>query len=404
MANIIFSNTPVEMRLAASNFGIAPVQAAYDFLASYSPVNVNILSQSSTYLALQAYDYDYQYIDVDLWVTSRSSYSISLSKMALEVEATGFRAELTGNLTFSSSGYVSGSISGLTLKNADSGLVYMTVSAFSEDIAGTFYTDPTESLAASLVANDTIAGGNYSDYLLGYAGSDCLKGNGGNDTLDGGAGNDLMLGGSGNDVYVVNSVYDRVFETTSSTSTTDAGGADLVKSAVSFTLGSFVEKLSLTGTTATNGTGNGAANTLTGNAAANTLNGGSGADTIVGAAGNDLLIGGAGRDSLTGGAGNDTFDFNRLSDTGITTSTWDIITDFVRGQDRIDLSTLDANTSTTANEAFTSVIASTASFTAAGQLKVSGGVLYCNTDGDSAAELAIGLTGIASLGILDFVL
>ena len=108
---------------------------------------------------------------------------------------------------------------------------------------------------------------------------------------------------------------------------------------------------------------------------------------------------------LAGGGGNDLFDFNALSETGLSSTTWDVITDFVKGQDKIDLSTLDANTATTAsNEAFTSIIGSATTFSAAGQLKVVSGVLYGNTDADTTAEFAIQLTGISSVSLTDFVL
>ena len=66
---------------------------------------------------------------------------------------------------------------------------------------------------------------------------------------------------------------------------------------------------------------------------------------------------------------------------------------------------MDANTATTTvNEAFTTVIGSSTAFTAAGQLKVSGSVLYGNTDADATAEFAIQLTGITILATSDFVL
>ncbi len=67
---------------------------------------------------------------------------------------------------------------------------------------------------------------------------------------------------------------------------------------MTLTLGSNIENLTLTGTTAINGTGNTLNNVLTGNSANNTL---------TGAAGNDTLDGRGGVDSLVGGAGADTY-------------------------------------------------------------------------------------------------
>lgn len=77
--------------------------------------------------------------------------------------------------------------------------------------------------------------------------------------------------------------------------------------------------------------------------------------------------------------------------------------DFNKG-DKIDLSTLNANSATKVNEAFKGLISSGATFSAAGQLKFNGGVLYGNTDADSAAEFAIVLNGVASLSQADLLL
>jgi len=146
------------------------------------------------------------------------------------------------------------------------------------------------------------------------------------------------------------------------------------------------------------------ADVLKGNAGANVLNGGAGADSLFGGELNDILIGGSGKDYLTGGAGNDIFRFTAVSDTGITSAAWDVVNDFVRGLDKIDLGLIDANAATIANDAFTGLIGSSQAFSAAGQLKISGGVLYGNTDLDVAAELAIQLTGISTLATTDFLL
>ncbi len=103
----------------------------------------------------------------------------------------------------------------------------------------------------------------------------------------------VLTGGAGNDTYVVG-VGDSVVES--------GGGVDVVQSSVTWTLGSNLENLTLTGTAAINGTGNGSANLLTGNSANNVLNASGGSDT---------LRGGAGNDTVNGGSGNDTYLFGR---------------------------------------------------------------------------------------------
>lgn len=92
-----------------------------------------------------------------------------------------------------------------------------------------------------------------------------------------------MLCGLGNDNYLIDSSGDVITETADQ-------GTDLVNSTDSHTLGTELEKLTLTGSNAISGTGNAKANLITGNAAANTLNGLAGADTMVGGVGNDVYI------------------------------------------------------------------------------------------------------------------
>jgi Ca2+-binding RTX toxin-like protein len=154
----------------------------------------------------------------------------------------------------------------------------------------------------TLIGTADIAGtGNALDNaLLGNAGINALSGGTGNDKLDGGLGADQMTGGTGNDTYYVDNVGDTVTEGANA-------GTDLVYStAAAFTLGSNVEKLTLTGTADIDGTGNTLANTLTGNSGANILDGGGG---------NDTLDGGAGADQMIGGTGNDTFVVDNIGDT-----------------------------------------------------------------------------------------
>lgn len=145
----------------------------------------------------------------------------------------------------------------------------------------------------TLSGSSAIGGtGNGLDNLLtGNSAANTLIGGAGNDTLSGGTGADTMIGGAGNDIYVVDNVTDVIAENASE-------GTDLVQSGVTYTLAANVENLTLTGTTAINGTGNALDNVLTGNTAVNTLTGG---------AGNDTLNGGTGADTMIGGTGNDTY-------------------------------------------------------------------------------------------------
>jgi len=88
----------------------------------------------------------------------------------------------------------------------------------------------------------------------------------------------------------------------------DAGGFDTIHVNFSYTLRfAFIEQLSLVGTGAINGTGEGSANIIVGNGAANLLTGLGGNDTLTGNDGADTLAGGNGDDLLNGGAGTDLF-------------------------------------------------------------------------------------------------
>ncbi|MBF0614982.1 MAG: calcium-binding protein [Magnetococcales bacterium] len=157
--------------------------------------------------------------------------------------------------------------------------------------------------------------GSSAIHGTGNALHNIITGNSANNTLDGGTGIDLLIGRGGNDTYIVNSMDDQIQEAPNS-------GTDLVRSSVSWTLGNDLEQLTLTGTRAIQGTGNGLDNLLTGNGAANTLNGSAGRDTLNGMAGDDVLIGGSGSDRLTGGTGADRFKYSQPSHGG------DTITDF----------------------------------------------------------------------------
>ena len=93
---------------------------------------------------------------------------------------------------------------------------------------------------------------------------------------------------------------------------------------MTFTLGTNVENLTLTGAGAINGTGSTDNNILTGNTGANSLSGANGTDT---------LAGGLGNDTLGGGAGNDAF----LFDSALGAGNIDSVTDMTVAADQIRL-------------------------------------------------------------------
>lgn len=158
---------------------------------------------------------------------------------------------------------------------------------------------------------NTISGGNWNDSLYGGGGNDTLYGLDGNDLLDGGAGNDAMIGGAGDDLYYVDSIGDTVTESA-------GGGTDSVRTTLgAYTLGTYVENLTYTGTVAFTGTGTGADNVLKGGTGNDTLYGGSGNDTLYGLSGNDTLDGGAGNDAMIGGSGDDLYFVDSLGDTTV---------------------------------------------------------------------------------------
>ena len=152
----------------------------------------------------------------------------------------------------------------------------------------------------TLTGTSTIdgTGNDLANNIAGNAASNVLNGGAGNDILDGRAGADSLIGGLGDDIYTVDNAGDVITENL-------AEGIDQVNSRVTYTLSANVENLTLTGTSAVDGTGNDLANTLLGNAASNVLTGG---------AGNDILDGRAGADSLIGGLGDDVYTVDNTGD------------------------------------------------------------------------------------------
>ncbi len=159
---------------------------------------------------------------------------------------------------------------------------------------------------------DTVLGATDTSLILtgsaplkgtGNALDNVITGNDGANVLDGGAGNDTMAGGLGDDTYIVDSRNDIVRELAGQ-------GIDEVRSSLSYTLPSHVEKLTLIGGGDVAAVGNDLANTITGNSGNNVIDAGGGNDTVAAGAGDDVIFGGAGNDTLSGQDGNDTLNGN----------------------------------------------------------------------------------------------
>ncbi|AEG93875.1 Conserved hypothetical protein [Ramlibacter tataouinensis TTB310] len=148
------------------------------------------------------------------------------------------------------------------------------------------------SLANSANVENLVLTGASSVNATGNALNNTLTGNQQNNVLDGGAGADTMKGAAGNDTYVVDNIADSVIE--------NAGeGTDTIQSSVTYTLSANAENLTLTGSSAIDGTGNDGANMLTGNTAANVLRGAQGDDTyVVGALDTVIELAGEGADTV----------------------------------------------------------------------------------------------------------
>jgi Ca2+-binding RTX toxin-like protein len=266
------------------------------------------------------------------------------------------------------------------------------------------------------VYDDRLYGGDGNDMLYGGSarfhrgpgGNDVLYGGNGNDSLDGGDDNDRLDGGAGADTLIGGDGFDTAsyFDATagisidltkaSSTWTGDAQG-DVFNSIERLDLSNFADTFrgdanansvhgadgddqifgaggddGLTGgngnDTIQGGDGNdvirgdGFASSpgddyLQGNAGDDVLGGDRGNDRIVGGICNDTLRGGLGGDYLVGSEGADIFQYTAVEESqsvlinGVLQH--DQINDFTQGQDKIDLSGIDANPTLDGDQAFT---------------------------------------------------
>jgi Ca2+-binding RTX toxin-like protein len=203
------------------------------------------------------------------------------------------------------------------------------------------------------LGSDTVQGGAGQDTIYGGGdGANQLLGNGGNDVIWGGAGNDFIGGGTGNDEIYGDAGNDTIFA--------------------------------------------GMGNDFIGGGAGDDLIYGSGGDNRVYlGVGNDTFIAGTNKDIVTGGPGTDVFVFQSAAQIGIGSGR-DSITDFIHGEDKIDISSL--NTQFNGTSGFLGGSDSSFFYFPAG------GLLIGDADGNGIVDWVLELGGAPAVAMDDFIL
>ncbi|MDP1869767.1 MAG: Ig-like domain-containing protein, partial [Bradyrhizobium sp.] len=242
---------------------------------------------------------------------------------------------------------------------------------------------------------DEIDGGNATDYIEAGAGADTVTGGNGKDTLFGGVGDDRIWGDSQKQLDTTENGADLIYGGSGRDTIYGGNGTDVLYGD---------ERDS----------GQGAQITSARNTADATL--ATFQDIIDGGNGGDRIVGGLGGDRLTGGLGPDVFVYDRIADSrstngeddvnespGTSASDWqaatgDEITDFTKGVDQLDFTTL--NTGNTAlHFSGTTVQANGIWYLQSGGATY----LFADTDGDAKADMAIKVNGTVNFGPGDFI-
>ena len=302
-----------------------------------------------------------------------------------------------------------------------------------------------EKVIGGLIYGDTLSGDAGANILQGWGGDDLLRGRAGNDTLDGGAGSDrasyddasgtvhvyldlgTAYGAAGSDTLtqiedLTGSAFDDTLAGDSGVNHVDGGdgddniygrgGQDVLDggdgtdtanywdapSFVYVDLGSGAADFGAGYDTLANFENVGGSSwddQLIGDARVNAISGSGGADTIVGQGDADVL---------TGGAGADIFMYNAVLEADDDFASLEQITDFVGGTDRIDLSHIDTDVNAGGDQGFTFIGSSPFTASAEAQVRFAGGILYCDNDSDTGAEMEIALANVTVIAATDLLL
>ncbi|WP_282027426.1 M10 family metallopeptidase C-terminal domain-containing protein [Ruegeria faecimaris] len=295
---------------------------------------------------------------------------------------------------------------------------------------------------ANGVVIENAVGGKKGDLIVGNEADNLLVGVGGSDVISAGEGNDIVLGGGGNDTLTGGLGNDELYghKGTDNFVAEDSDGDDIINggegldwlryigtSAVTLDLSDTNAQATGYGTDTITGvenvdgseqnddiTGTDGRNILQGNGGSDRLDGGLGKDTLNGGAGSDTLIGGAGRDIMTGGEGADEFVFTSTTESSRKAKYADRITDFTQGEDKIDLSAIDASTVIDGDDSFVFNGTTPAQTSDEGEIyyvkKNNAGtkndftLVLVDTDGDKNPEMVIKISGLHDLTQDDFIL
>lgn len=232
--------------------------------------------------------------------------------------------------------------------------------------------------------DDTITGNGYRNVLSGSGGNDTVDGMSGNDTINGNNGRDTLYGRSGSDSIFGQTGNDNIYGGENNDDLRGGNGDDIVNGEVG-------------------------SDTLRGGNNRDQLFGGTGADVLFGEQGNDKLQGDQGADILTGGLGADLFVFVSASDSINSTVRRDVITDFTRGYDRIDLSAFDANRTRAGDQAFEFRGMRNLQDGDVGQVRIGGGpnnsvIVAVDVNADGIGDMHILVEGVGQLNASDFIL
>ncbi|MBQ0920052.1 M10 family metallopeptidase C-terminal domain-containing protein [Hydrogenophaga aromaticivorans] len=262
----------------------------------------------------------------------------------------------------------------------------------------------------TLVHIENVIGSSAANVITDAVGANRLNGGGGDDTF-------VLVGDDLRDIVVGAAGADAVdYSTATANLTVNLGTATavVVGSGTTVALSDTVNGIEnfVAGSGNDSITGSSAANQLSGGLGSDSLMGAAGRDTLDGGDGDDTLTGGAGLDNLTGGDGVDVFDYNASNESGVGAAVRDLIADFVAGTDKLDFSTLDANTGVAGNQDFTFNATDGALFTGAGQLvyhhEGSGAnaitVIEGNLNNNLGTDFQVALVGHVSLSASDFIL